>query len=751
MRHIACGFVLLVGFGMVASAEQQAFAGRSLEDALRLLQRAGLSIVFSSEVVKPGMHVAVEPHATAPRQQLDELLAPHGLKAEAGPGHLLLVVRDRSTVAREKPQRPRSAPRSASAERRDSSGGEDPATYTDHVTVWGFGDRSLDPRMAETSLAVMQTASSVLAGDGLEPVRAMPRVVATDDFRNEFSVRGTPSRQIGIVIDGVATPWLQHTIYGRRDAGSLSMFGSDIVDRVSLETGAYPRRYEDALGAELELTLKEGSREAGRFRARAGGTSAGFIGEGPIGEGRGSWIAGVRNSYRSWPPRPLSVDDVGFAFTDAHAKLVYDVSRTEQLSVTALGGRSALDAVDEPLVGPLGDGTDRAALLTVGWRSTLGSHTLLRQRASFVGQELVSTLPSGELAGRSHNRAFGYRGEALHAMLGGVLEAGAEVSRMSGSRDPNAMGPGAFSDAFRAAWTTHAAYLNFGRAAHRDVWLQGGVRVSDSTLVQQHALVPWILGAWRFRPQWTINASAGTSRQFSTLDAARGPIGAWNLVPERAMHVDVGIEHRLSGVVWKATLFNRFENDGLRAPELQPRLVQGSVVDPLNQDRDRNALDGSARGIELVVVPGKTARLSGWLSYAYARARQTDVTTRETFWSDADRRHALNLAGLFRVAERASIGVVLRAASGAPIPGYFNVSDGRLFAGERRNEIRLPSYVRLDARAQRTFFSSSHALTIFGEVLNAVNRQNQGLADGFIEPATGQALGFSRALLSRTA
>src|SRR5262249_47320205 len=179
-----------------------------------------------------------------------------------------------------------------------------------------------------------------------------------------------------VVVDGFGPPWLQHTIYGRRDAGSLSMFGSDLVDALRLQAGAYPRRYEDALGAELQVTFKEGSRDATSVTARAGGTSTAFTGEGPLGaDPRGSWLVGMRNSYRTWPPRPLTKNDVGFGFTDLHAKVVYDVSLTQQVSVTALGGQSTLEALDEPLVGPLGNGTDRAGLLTVGWRSALGSRT----------------------------------------------------------------------------------------------------------------------------------------------------------------------------------------------------------------------------------------------------------------------------------------------------------------------------------------------------------------------------------------
>src|SRR5262245_5073257 len=436
MRHIARGLVLLFCWAALASADQHVFEGRALEEALLVLQHAGLPIVVSSEVVRPSMRVLAEPRATPPRQQLDELLAPHGLKAERGPGRVILIVRDRSTAARERPRGARSEPRTNGVEANTFSGAQDTAIYTDHVTVWGTGQPRLDGGGSETALggSTVQAVSSVLAGDGLEAVHAMPRVFAGDDYQNEFSVRGSPYRQIGIVIDGVATPWLQHTIYGRSDAGSLSMFASDIVDRLSLQAGAYPRRYEDVLGAELEVTLKEGSRESARFAARAGGTSASFAGEGPIGnDRRGSWAAGVRNSYLSWPPRQLSLNDVGFEFADVHAKFVYDVSTTQQVSVTTLGGRSTVDTVDEPLVGPLGDGTDRAALLTVGWQSTLGSRTVVRQRVSVVGQELVSTLPTGQLAGRSDNRALGYRAEALHSVLGGLIEGGAEVSRVFGA------------------------------------------------------------------------------------------------------------------------------------------------------------------------------------------------------------------------------------------------------------------------------------------------------------------------------
>jgi hypothetical protein len=763
VRSLAAVLALLMCCARLAAAdpEQHALKGRRLDDALRMLQRSGLRIVFSSEIVTADMRVVAEPRAATPRQQLDELLEPHGLRAEPGPGAVIQVVRGRSGPPGGSEKNPAASTRSTSRTDTSTSSASRSVRETDgfthRVTVTGSRTASVDRGVSGVTFDAsdLQSGSSILQDDGLRAVHAMPQVAAVDDFGSEFSVRGSPYRQIGVVIDGVSTPWLQHTVYGRRDAGSLSMFGSAIVDQATLQAGAYPRRYDDTLGAQLQLTLREGSRASKHFSGSAGGMSAAFIGEGPIGAGgRGSWIVSVRNSYRSWPARRLTQTpkDVGFAFADAHAKLVYDVTPTQQFDVTVLGGRSTPDTVDEPLVSPLGGGMDHAALLTAGWLSTLSSRTVIRQRLSFVGQELLSNSPTGQLAGRSSNGALGYRGEVLHALFGGLLEAGADIRRLSGAREIELDGPAALRDQFGATWSTRSAYANFARTAARGVSFAGGLRASESTLVRKRALAPWILGAWQFKPAWTLNASVGASRQFPDLDALRGLTEASDLRPERAALVDVGVEQRLSnGFRWRMTLYNRKESDVLRAPDLQPRLVQGIVLDPPSPSRYRNSLRGISRGVDLLVARDRAARFSGWIAYTYATTRQTDISARETFWGDFDRRHALNAAGVFRIARETSVGIVFRGASGVPLPGYFNVSDGSLFVGERRNEIRLPPYVRLDTRMQRTFFSSRHRVTIFGEILNVLNRPNQGTAEGLVQPLTGEATGFSQPLLPRRA
>ena len=93
--------------------------------------------------------------------------------------------------------------------------------------------------------------------------------------------------------------------------------------------------------------------------------------------------------------------------------------------------------------------------------------------------------------------------------------------------------------------------------------------------------------------------------------------------------------------------------------------------------------------------------------------------------------------------------VKFRGGSNFPVPAYVAARDGGLFASDRRNEVRLPAYARLDVRATRTFDYSRHRVTLFIDVVNVLNRTNIGPAGGLINRDTGAALGFTRTLFPR--
>ena len=89
--------MLLVGVCATPLAARQGgdrprYAGRPLVDVLQDLNRRGLSIVFSTNLVPATLRVSAEP-AGSPREILDQVLRPHGLQARPGAQGTLIVAR----------------------------------------------------------------------------------------------------------------------------------------------------------------------------------------------------------------------------------------------------------------------------------------------------------------------------------------------------------------------------------------------------------------------------------------------------------------------------------------------------------------------------------------------------------------------------------------------------------------------------------------------------------------------------------
>src|SRR3954452_19325135 len=94
-----------VGVCLIAFAAAAELRGRSLAEALHILEGRGLRLIYSTDVVRPEMIVGAEPRTTDPRQMLDELLREHHLHATKGPRGSIVIVRDaeKPRAVKEKP------------------------------------------------------------------------------------------------------------------------------------------------------------------------------------------------------------------------------------------------------------------------------------------------------------------------------------------------------------------------------------------------------------------------------------------------------------------------------------------------------------------------------------------------------------------------------------------------------------------------------------------------------------------------
>jgi hypothetical protein len=818
-------FALVFTLGTLASAaarpasveeRQTRYEGRPLADVLRDMQRDGLRVVFSSELVRPEMRVSSEPKSKDARGRLDELLRPFGLGTQPGQNGTILVVRRSPVNGAAARTSPVAAPTgtvrgvvvdvasgaplegvvvqllgSTLTVRTDAKGafalegvaagrqtlyvslvgyalvrpavevkpGESTeirvaltggtGTYNESLTVRADRDRGMDvtvPSEQRLGNAEIQNLRGVLADDPVRAVQSLPGVTASDDYRSEFSVRAADFQHTGVSIDGIAVPWPVHAVRGRDDTGSIAIINSDVLDHVTLSSAAYPQRAGSATGAWIDFGIRDGARSGFGLHGAVSATSASAVLEGPIAGGRGSWIASIRRSYLDWLLRALDFDEnTAFSFLDHQSKVVLGLSDHHQLEVSAVAGRSGLDETEiDPGPNSIAKGDSHTAVVTAGVRSAWGN-VALRQRVAFMSQGFHNTGDFGQVLGDGSWEGVGYQAELWFQPGRRVaVEAGGDVRHERETRVVREFGqtlPGILEprlvDQFSGSSWRSSGYLHMLWTPSSQLAITPGVRVAHWTLSGETLASPWMQARWCFGYS-ALRAGAGVYQQFPLFEHVLGESGAPDLTRERAVHVDVAFERQLSdGLRWQATLYNRNERGMIRLENSEPTL-SGTFGAPFYG----NALNGSSRGVEFMIARSNLNGLSGWISYAYGHAKYDDTITGESFWGDFDQRHALTVYGQYRLSGRTNLSLKFRGGSNTPLPGYFVERDGALYLGDSRNDVRLPTYARLDLRADRTFHFTKRRLTLFVEVLNVLNRENLGPSDGFVRTRTNEAVGY---------
>ena len=609
-------------------------------------------------------------------------------------------------------------------------------TYTETVTVRGTTAAAFrtEPEVAaEQTLgsSELQQLRGLLTNDPMRAIQVLPGVATGDDFRSEFSVRGAGMAQMNFTFEGVSTPLLVHTVQQLRESGSVAMVNGDVLDEVSLLGGAYPQRFGNRLGAELDFRMREGSRGHVQSHVSVSAIDAAAVVEGPLGGSkRGSWLASARKSYLDLVlKRIYPTEGVGFGFADAQAKFVYDVTPRHQMQFAITGGQSQLDRDPDPLgAGDITIGDNAAAVAVFTWRYLPSARVGLSQRAAFTVNHFRNTTKDNAELDHGRSRDLLYRADWTFAPSARVaIEGGGELRAASMALRDQRLGGTVFQvrETLEASAGTTSAYAQTRWRLPGGGSLVPGVRLDHWMLTGHTAASPWIATSWSVRRGMTLRTGGGLYRQDPGFAETSGLRGSPTLDGQRAWHADVGLEGRFgSSSRWQVTVYDREDRGLFRLPNAEGRLVNGIYVSGSLTSRVVNALDGYARGVELLVQHRSPNALSGWVSYSYGVNRYTDRTKAEMFWGDFDQRHTVNVYGNYRFSDRLSASARFRAGSNFPATGYYREQNGVDYVTDARNTLRVPYYARLDVRMNRTYTWEQKRLTVFLEGLNVFDRRN---------------------------
>jgi hypothetical protein len=638
---------------------------------------------------------------------------------------------------------------------------EGTGTYTENVTVAADRFRAAEPGVASQQMlgsADIQNLRGVLADDPLRAVQVLPGVAAADDLRSEFSVRGSPFTHLNMTVDGFSTPHLLHTVRAIEDqsaSGSVAMINSDILEDVTLLNGGYAQRYGDRTGAEVDFRLRQGSRERTQTRVAVSGTSASAVIEGPIGGSkRGSWLVTARQSYLQLLVERLidEGDGFNFGFSDTQGKVVYDFSPSQRAEFTVLAGHSKLEERRDEL-----DSQDlftgrNATVIGIGtWRLTRSRGVLTARVLGSFNQFSNDTIDFINLD-KGHDKEVASRLDGSVALARHLqADAGVQAEFVDETRFrqrfSGALGRYRTINDLHGRATRSGGYAEL-RVTAGPLTFVPGVRADHWTLTDETTASPWLQVEWQLPHSSSIRSGAGVYRQFPEFEQVIGMLGLPDAPAQRADQYDLGFEQRIGASMrWQVTLFDREESGFFRRPGAETRLVNGRVVRGVATAAYENQLDGFARGVEFLLQRRSTRGVSGWLAYSYGRTRRTDGQTHETYWGDLDQRHAVNLYLSFRVSDRTNVSTKIRAGTNVPAPGYYVQQGSDFFVSSTRNTLRLPTYSRVDVRANRTFNWSRKRLTLFAEVINLLNRENVRFNPPSVNTSTGRASNLYESLL----
>ncbi len=615
---------------------------------------------------------------------------------------------------------------------------EGASTYVEDVAVSASPFREAEPGVTSQSVLGSRdllALRGLVADDPFRAVQVLPGVSTGDDFRAEFALRGLGPSNIGIAVDGVDSPLLFHTVRGVQDTGSLGLINSDILESATLLSGPHPQRLGSHLGSRLDFTTRDGSRERIVVRGLLSASAASTVWEGPLGGGKkASWLVAVRKSYIDWLLRQIdSTTDTTFGFTDAQGKLTVDLTPRQTLRITLITGRSVLRELEaEPGPNTLDPAISTTYIGNVQWRFTPSARFAVSQQAYVLKADYRNQVLDGRTREEGGDLDVTWRGSAAwNPKSGQMFEFGAQAQRLDAERIDRrftSRSEVTILNANRDTWSA-AGWAQYRWTPSARFSVTPGARIEHWDITGTSEASPWLLSEFALTRGLRARIGAGIQYQPPSIDQTLFAADGKVLKPERAVTIEGGLEQRL-GSAWRlaASLYRRDDDDRLRFEDSEVRVVNNRVVLP-QDSRWQNALVGITKGVELTLERKSANGLNGWLSYAWSKSELSDVgsgggPSPETFAADFDQRHTMNAYVAYRWSGRTSLSARMRYGSNFPIAGYIAQDASGYLLSDQRNRTRLPEYSRLDLRADRTFTYRARRLTLFMEVVNALNREN---------------------------
>jgi len=594
------------------------------------------------------------------------------------------------------------------------------------------------------------------AGDVSRIIYGLPGVAKVNDTKNSLIVRGGSALENSFFVDNIEITNINHFPEQGSSGGPIGMINVDLIKDVNFYTGGFNASYGDRLSSVMQLRFREGDRD--RFRAQLDLGLGGFggVAEGPLPQGKGSWVLAARRSYLDLIAGAIGETNASVPqYSDVQAKLVFDPSERHRLTFIDIMGwdqisLSAADAVEKKQ-NMYNDLTINQNTIGLDWRylwakagysNTSFSHAVTKYDFGLKETRYFAETGSEKALLDQHSVEQEFRIRNVnHYNFDRALsfDFGLELKYLLADFN-NYYGP--YNDVFgnptpplSVTGTSSAAKLNgFFSVSWKPLpalTFIPGMRVGHFTYNGNTTVSPRFSASYQLTEKSTLNFSTGIYYQSLPLVLLAQNEENKKLKDPRAVHFIAGITHLLT------------ENTQLTL-EAYDKAYEEMPVDPTQPDMflidevyntsvflTHGPLQGGAtahaRGIELMVQKKLAESVYGLISTSFFRATYQDLHGK-TINRIYDNRFTFNIEGGYKPNNTWEFSLRWIYAGGAPYTPLDEEASAEanrgIYSAGQINAARLPAYHSLNLRVDRRFFFNRSNMVVYLSIWNAYGREN---------------------------
>ncbi|MCE5346160.1 MAG: TonB-dependent receptor [Bacteroidales bacterium] len=572
----------------------------------------------------------------------------------------------------------------------------------------------------------------------------LPGVQTVGEASSGYNVRGGSADQNLVLLNNAPIINSSHFF------GFFSAFNSDLISDVTLYKSGMPSKYGGRLSSVMEIAPLEGNRERVKVSGGVSPVTGRILVEGPVKKGKGSFIIGTRATYSDWILGMLDdpqLQKSSAGFYDVQGIINTEINARNSIS---LSGYYSKDKFDYFSVNAF---DYRNLASTLKWKHIFNPklsaqfYGIVSNYDYHLNENQDSTDYSStyyKLDQRVLRADFLYFPVAKHKVEFG-LDA-IYYSLLPGVRTP----VGDYSvTATKRIEKEHALepalYLSDEFEVNQNLSVSGGIRgtlftsfgpktefqyfentsrtvesISD-TIIYGDGKIIKVYPGLEFRVSSRLILSPesslkiGVQRVYQYIHmisntTSMSPTDIWKLSdsyikPQMGDQFSLGFYKNFSRKAVEASIETYYK----KITNILD--YKGGAVLLMNDHLETDIINGNGKayGVELMVKK-QSGKLTGWISYTYSRTlvkvdgefEEEKVNGGQYFPANFDKPHDLKAIANAKLSRRINVTSNFSYSTGRPITfpvAFYNFNGTNRVYYSKRNEYRIPDYIRLDLSA----------------------------------------------------